>query len=285
MSVFDVGDLASLRHEVRVDGTLTDATVSLSVTAPDGTVSTPSVTHAGLGIYTATVPVTQAGPWVYVFTMSGAVVDVAVGTFSAQNPQTTVYATPDQVKGYINLNNAETDEQITDSIQTASRAIDKMCGRRFYADLTATARSYDVANLNRIDVDDFWTTTGLVVEGDYGGDGTFETAITSYEVRPLNGVVDGESGWPYNEIRAVNVTFPTQCLRSGVRVTAKWGWSSVPAAVKTACVILTEETLKLAREAPFGVAGYGAFGPIRVRDNPRVMAMLSPYIRYPVLVA
>lgn len=288
MSVYDVGDLASLRHEVRVDGTLTNATVVIAVTKPDGTAVTPAptVSNPSTGVYTASVSVDQAGPWIYVWTMSGTVVDVAVGQFSAQNPQTTVYVTPDQVKGYINLNSATTDEQIVDSIATASRAIDRICGRRFYADLTATARIYDT-DTYCVRVDDFWTSTGLVVETDSGADATFEATIAAagYELRPLNGIVDGESGWPFNEIRAVNTPFPVQTYRAAVRVTAKWGWAAVPPAVKTACVILTEETLKLAREAPFGVTGYGAFGPIRVRDNPRVTAMLSPYIRYPVLMA
>jgi hypothetical protein len=33
------------------------------------------------------------------------------------------------------------------------------------------------------------------------------------------------------------------------------------------------------------VAGFGAFGAVRVRDNPRAESMLEPYRRYPVLVA
>lgn len=288
MSTYDVGDQALLRHEVRVAGELTAATVSLAVTMPDGTAVTPAptVSTSSTGIYTASVSVTQAGPWTYTWTMSGAVVGQDSGSFSAKSPATPVYATVPQVKSYLQLEIATTDVQIADCLGTASRAVDKLCNRRFYADLIATARTYPATDSYCADVDDFWTTTGLVVKADHDGDGTFETtlAAANYDLRPANGIVDGESGWPYNEIRAVNTTFPGQRQRDGLQMTAKWGWAAWPAAVNTATVIITAETLKLAREAPFGVAGYGAFGPIRVRDNPRVMAMLAPYQRYPVLV-
>jgi hypothetical protein len=286
VTVYDVGDQATLRHEVRVSGVLTDATVVLSVTAPDGTVSTPSVTHASTGVYTAPVPVTQAGPWTYVFTMSGTVIDVAVGTFSGQNPQPPTYITLAQLKSYLRITDATEDDLLLGALASICREIDKFCQRRFYADLTATAREYDVHSIRRLEVDDFWTTTGLVVEGDYGGDGTFETTIasTNYKPYPLNGIVDGESGWPFNELRAVNVTWPTQSLTPGMRVTAKWGWAAVPAPVVEATKILASETFKL-KGAPFGVASFDQFGPIRVRDNPMAAKKLSPYVRSLVLVA
>ncbi len=61
-----------------------------------------------------------------------------------------------------------------------------------------------------------------------------------------------------------------------MQVTAKWGWSAVPGPVKQACVYLAEETYKL-KGSPFGVAASDQFGPIRMRDNPKVLSMLAPY--------
>lgn len=286
MTTYDVGDQALLQHEVRVAGVLTDATVVLAVTAPDGTASTPAVTHASTGVYTASVPVAQAGPWVYVWTMSGAVVDVAVGMFSGQNPTTPVYATPAQVKSYTGISDANSDSRIADVLAGVSREIDGHTHRRFYADLTATARRFTVENVCAVELHDFWTTTGLVVEADYGGDGTFETTYTTadYELYPTDGIVDGETGWPYNEIRAVNQSFPCQRLRPGLRVTAKWGWAAVPPSVHEACLILAAETLKLP-DSVFGTGGYSEFGVIRVRDNPMAARKLARYVRDPVLVA
>lgn len=285
MSTYDVGDQALLQHEVRVSGALTNATVVLSVTAPDGTATTPSVSHPSTGTYTATVSVDQAGPWEYTWTMSGAVIDVASGMFSAQNPATPVYATPDQVKNYVGgIRDSLSDARIAEVLAGVSRDIDGSCHRRFYADLTASARLYDVTDPCQVDVDDFWTTTGLVVEGDYSGAGTFTTLTASdYELRPLNGIVDGESGWPYNEFRAVNRRFPCQQLRAGMRVTAKWGWAAIPPSVREACLILSTETLKLP-DSVFGAGGYSDFGIIKVRDNPMAARKLSKFVRDPVLV-
>jgi hypothetical protein len=48
--------------------------------------------------------------------------------------------------------------------------------------------------------------------------------------------------------------------------------------------MLAEETFKL-KDAPFGVAGFGDFGVVRVRENPAVARLLAPYKRYPMLVA
>ena len=288
MTTYDVGDQAPLRHEVRVDGVLTAATVALAVTMPDGTAVTPAptVSSTSTGIYTATVAVSMAGPWTYVWTMSGAVVDVATGSFSAQNPPTPVYATVDEVKTYTGIGDATDDTRIAEVLADVSREIDRMTGRRFYADLAATARLYDVTGPCQVDVDDFWTSTGLIVETDAGGDGTFETtyAATDYELRPLNGIVDGEPGWPYSEIRSVNRYFPSQRLRAGLRVTAKWGWAAVPAPVHETCLILAAETLKL-RDSVLGTGGYSEFGIIRVRENPFAARKLSKYVRYPVLIA
>jgi hypothetical protein len=120
---------------------------------------------------------------------------------------------------------------------------------------------------------------GLLVAVDSDGDGVFETTWTAadYELRPLNGIVGGQPGWPYNQIRAVgSKCFPRCSRRAVLQVTARWGWAAVPAPVHEACLIVASETVKL-RDAPFGVAGYGDYGAIRVRNNPMAMGMLAPY--------
>jgi len=54
--------------------------------------------------------------------------------------------------------------------------------------------------------------------------------------------------------------------------------------VKQACVYLAEEAFKL-KGSPFGVAASDQFGPIRMRENPRVMSMLKPYQDAVVMMA
>ncbi|HEX6969857.1 MAG TPA: hypothetical protein VF174_13755, partial [Micromonosporaceae bacterium] len=137
-------------------------------------------------------------------------------------------------------------------------------------------------------VDDFHTTTDLVVATDTGDDGTYATAwaASDYELEPVNGMVSGQSDWPYYRIRAVGSHDFPQCgrRRNTVQVTAQWGWAAVPGPVKEACLIVAEELFKLS-DAPFGVAGFGEFGPVRVRMNSRAQSLLAPYRRNPVLVA
>lgn len=263
---------------------LASATVVVHVTAPDGTESTPATSNV-LTAWSASVTANQLGMWQFTWIVTGTESNVAQGTFEVGNPW---YATLAELQAYLPSGTSDLETELQDSLATASRAIDKMTGRRFWADTAATARLFYPSpdRWNRTMVDDFHTITGLIIEVDNGGDGTFETTYTSadYELSPLNGVVDGEEGWPFYQIRPVNWSW-TCTTRASLRVTAKWGWANVPAGVKTACVILATEALKLAREAPFGVAGFGVDGLIRVRENPRVRDMLAPYTRHPVLLA
>lgn len=203
------------------------------------------------------------------------------------------YATLVALKSYLKIEDTADDDELNDALNNASRNIEKFCGRQFNDAGSASARVYYPESWRVAAVDDFSTTTGLVVKTDEGDDGTFETtwAAADYQVEPLNGVVDGETGWPYNRICSTGTRwFPgpvagyVVSYRPSVEITARWGWTAVPAPVKQACLIIAAETFRL-KEAPFGVAGYGEFGVVRVRDNPMAASRLAPYRRNPVMVA
>lgn len=178
------------------------------------------------------------------------------------------------------------DAKLTSALEVASREIEKACNRQFNAAATATARVYYPDSSWMARIDDFSALTSIKV--DYDGDGVFETtwASTDYQLEPLNGVVDGESGWPYYRIRAVgSYSFPCVSVtsRAPLEVTATWGWVSVPAPIEEGCLILAEELYKL-KDSPFGVGGYGQLGIIRARENPMVWARIGRYARDLVLV-
>ena len=178
------------------------------------------------------------------------------------------------------------DDALLDSaLAAASRSIDDCCDRRFYADTTATPRVYRPDNRWKTCVDDFWTTDSLVIKTDTGDTGTYDLTWTSvdYQLLPYNGVVAGTSGWPYTTIRTRRTLWFPWGTGPVVQVTAKWGWAAVPQPIREACLLLAAELFRL-KDAPFGVAAYGDFGPIRVRDNPKVCALLKPYERAPVLM-
>jgi hypothetical protein len=278
----DVGDRLNLTYLVyNSSGVLTNATVVLTVTDPSGDVTTPTVTNSSTGTYDASFTLSEAGTWTWKWAASGTVVDVDYGSVLAADPSPGIYATVPDLKSTLGLTDTSLDSQLADCLDTASRWIDQHCDRVFYAQTTATARLFRPRDAYCVEVDDFWTTTGLVLETD-GGDGTYSTTWTAadYVLEPSN----PSTGWPQNKVAAVNLSF-TSHRRPTVRLTAKWGWPAVPTPVKQACMIIATETLKLAREAPFGVANFGTDGLIRVRDNARVMSLLAPFDRHPVLMA
>ncbi len=48
--------------------------------------------------------------------------------------------------------------------------------------------------------------------------------------------------------------------------------------------MLAEETFKM-KDAPFGITGFSAYGPVRVRENPKVEQLVARYVRQPIQVA
>jgi hypothetical protein len=194
------------------------------------------------------------------------------------------YATLTDLKTRLDLTRNQDTDQLTAALTAASRGVEKFCNRQFNTVAAPTARKFRPASHSRCIVDDFQTITTLKTDdSDSGTPGVTWTA-TDYELTPLNGIVDGESGWPYWRIEAVGSRCFPRFRRATVEVTALWGWAAPPAAVKEATLIAAEEIFKL-RQTPFGVGGYGDFGIMRVRDNPFTARMLAPYQRNPVLVA
>lgn len=198
------------------------------------------------------------------------------------------YVELDALKSYLKISTSDTtdDSELGMALDSASRGIEDFCHRQFHDAGVPTARTYTPDDYCWVEVDDFSTITGLVVKTAAGNDGVFGTTWTAadYQLEPLNGVVDGRPGWPYSKIRTVGSRRFRCGHRATVQVTAQWGWTAVPDAVKQACLIIAAETFKL-KDAPFGVAGFGEFGMIRVKDNPMAMRKLQPYRRYSVLVA
>jgi hypothetical protein len=201
------------------------------------------------------------------------------------------YATLALLKTRLGITDTNDDTALTNALAAASRDIEGWCGRQFNDYGSATARVYYPDTLTTVTVDDFSTTSNLVVALDYSNAGTYSTIITStnYQLEPLNGVVDGTGGWPYYRIRAIQTWYPIWYTsigdpRTSIQITAQWGWAAVPAGITEACLMLAEETFKM-KDAAFGVAGFGAYGAVRVRDNPKAEALLERYIRSPILVA
>ncbi|ANN16251.1 hypothetical protein SD37_11745 [Amycolatopsis orientalis] len=194
------------------------------------------------------------------------------------------YATVAQLKARLRINDTKDDTRLAEAITAASQGIETVCERQFNDAGAASARTYRPEHRHLVRVDDFHTTTGLVIKTAQA-DGTFTGTWSpgEYELEPLDGIVGGVPGWPWWTIRAITQRFPCN-RRATVQVTARWGWAAIPTAVKESCLIVAEEIFKLP-DNPFGSGGYSDFGVIKVRNNPFAMRMLSPYLRYPVLMS
>jgi hypothetical protein len=193
------------------------------------------------------------------------------------------YATLDDLKSYLGMQEDtrfETSQQT--ALESVSDEIEQYCNRQFNKATVATAREFPIFYAGYVDVDDFWNTTDLVIEsgppyaGNYGP--------TDFDLYPLNGVVDGQAGWPYSKIKALPTGSPVRFVPgSRLRITAQWGWAAVPSPIKQACLIMSAATFQ-SKDAPFGVVGSDQWGSIRVRDNQLAKDKLDRYVSSRILV-
>lgn len=200
---------------------------------------------------------------------------------------TTTYCTLAEVKSALRITDNADDTALTRTIKAASRRIDQKCNRRFWIDDTVSARTYAIKTPMLVLVDDIATTTGLIVEIDTTGNGAWFTLTngSDYQLEPLNALA---KGFPVNTIRSLNTqSFPTStptfwptpyAQQALMRVTAKWGFPTVPDQVVEACIMLAARQFRRL-DSPLGVAGFGEMGVVNVRRfDPDIDELLAPFV-------
>jgi hypothetical protein len=270
-------------------------TVSLTIVSPAGVSTTytygaAQITRTGTGVYTKDIACTEDGIWQYVWVGTGTASDVVVGTWSVFNTDLQRnYCTLEELKSRLGIPATDTqdDFELKLAVESASRWIEDHCDRQQFWRGTDT-RTFTSCDPYAVDVDDLVSVTTL--KTDSAGDGTFETtwAATDYQLRPPNAAGKGR---PYTQVAAVGGTLTFPYLYEGqtartdrVQIVGVFGWPALPAAVKQACLIVAAEHVKL-KDAPFGVAGFGDFGAVRVRQSPQAAALLASFCKYPFQVA
>ena len=191
------------------------------------------------------------------------------------------YATLTQIKNYLSISDNTDNDLLEDLIESASRSIDRIANRRFYADSSASARLYRAYSDVFVYTDDISSTTGLVVAIDENGNGTYSKTLTLNTDFIMDPLTAAALGRPFTQLTMVSNTescpiFPglTQNgLRPGVQVTAKWGWPSVPDDITVATLTLTADQYKR-KDAPGGVLGLGDLGVIRMSPVGRDVAQI-----------
>ncbi len=201
-----------------------------------------------------------------------------------------VYVTLDALKASLSMDGYTfADDDITQQLKTASRAVDMVCDRRFYPydPSNDQVRYYTPTRPVTLDVDDMiGAPTSLLTDQD--GDGVFETTWTlhtDFELQPDNAVLDGR---PYERIklkRRSRSQFPVGNPRS-VQVTAAFGWATVPDPVVTLTSILATRLLQRVRgSAALGVVHMGVEGAARiVREDPDLSMLVRDLTRAPIFV-
>lgn len=189
------------------------------------------------------------------------------------------YADLDTLKAMLNLaaDDTTSDALLQQANAAASRGIERLTGRRFWLDPVAVQRTYRVAgrvlcsaNGEELLVDDIGTATGLVVETGSGGGWT---ALTDYETTPTNALADGR---PVTSLLRPAATWGHGST-SRVRVTARFGWPTVPDEVVQATQI---QAVRLYRrkDSPDGVTGSAEWGVVRLsRVDPDVAELVSRF--------
>lgn len=189
------------------------------------------------------------------------------------------YIDPEELGAYLGIDDSDDDGLLSAACLTATEWVNRYCNRQFNQTDTATARVFSSRDCRTVQVDDFYTTTGLVIATDTGNDGTYGTtwATTDYVLEPFDGVESGMTGFPFRKIVAVeSARWPARTGRARVQVTAKWGWAAVPASVTQATLILAGLLHNL-KDSPLGVTSFSDAGIIRVRDVPQVAMLLDHY--------
>jgi hypothetical protein len=193
------------------------------------------------------------------------------------------YCTVQDVRDHVEDTKAVIAETLIErAISAVSRGIDRHCGfprRKFWLDATPTTHTYFVSDLYEVWVDDIGDISGLVVETISGG--VTDTWTTDdYHLEPLNADASG-GAYAWTKVVSHNGrAFPRDFYQSTLRIRTRHGWSETPDEVFSATLLKAASLIKR-KDAPFGVAGFGDFGVVRLRaEDPDVGELLAPFRRY-----
>lgn len=284
----DTNEYATLTNVFKVSGVETDpTTVSCIVTAPDATTATytypADISKPSTGTFTVDVACTASGIWVYKWIGTGTAADVVVGTWTVWAAEVnTYYCSVEELKSRLAVGDTDDDFEAMLAVQSACRSIDDITGRYFWRG--TDTRTYVPTDTTWHDVDDLVSISSLKTDDD--ADGVFETSWTTanYQLLVAPGKYNvsrkGEQ-WPYTIIKAIGTFWPVPNpygRANLIQVTGTFGWPAVPSAIHQASLIAASDLFKI-KDAPFGIAGSGEFA-VRVRENPRVMQLISRYIHH-----
>lgn len=173
------------------------------------------------------------------------------------------------------------DMLLNKALTSASRSIDRSCGRRFWLDPEPVARIYNPTGRvvcettgELLLIDDLGSTDGLIVES--GTPGGSWMAITGYETFPDNALADGHAITGLR--RPLGIWTWDQSSTTRIRVTGSFGWPAVPDDIEQAALIQASRLFKR-KDSPEGVMGSAEWGVVRLsRRDPDVWNLIEPFV-------
>lgn len=284
-------------------GALADPTaVSCTITEPSGT----SVTHTfagalpadivkvSTGKYTLSVPCSPAsagvdGLWGFRWDGTGAVSDTQPGTWRVLPPNVSQlwYVGLEEMKDRLGITDTSQDYALQTSIAASAGWLNEYTGRHF--NRVTETRTFVPRDIYSLRVDDMVPGTTINLSVDFDGDGIYEQAWTEgtdYQRFTGAGTFNVNASGiprPYEHIRVISSgrTFPFTWPFSPVnrvQINTTWGWPAVPWPVSEANRILAADLFKM-KDAPFGIAGMGDLGVVRITSNPWLVEQLRPFMR------
>jgi hypothetical protein len=178
------------------------------------------------------------------------------------------YITGEQLAAYLRVDDSVDDAEFGIWATAASRAIDRKTNRQFGQLAAPAARTYRrtpfydaTTGLWLLEIDDVQDTAGLLVNG-------VAYASSGAVLLPDNALDEGK---PYERLGFTDPPIPSYPgLPATNVVTARFGWSAVPAQVPAAAK-LQANRWNARRRSPFGVAGSPDQG-----SEMRLLAKLDP---------
>lgn len=179
------------------------------------------------------------------------------------------YVTAEGLRSYLRIDDSADDVFLALWATTVSRNIDSFCGRQFGRVAMVEAREYATVYDRHLGcyiatIDDVQSVASMIVLDPDA------VEIDDYTLEPVNA---SQKGRPYERI-ATTVAGP-------LTISALWGWTDVPAAVKTGAY-LQAARLAARRDSPFGIAGSPSEqGEIRLlaQLDPDFRTALKPFVR------
>jgi hypothetical protein len=286
MTTYDVGERVILPTELRdSEGVLTNADVVLTVTTPSGNL-TPVLSNPSTGSYVGSFVASEPGEYYYLWVSTGTIEVVDDGQFNVvpAGSSRKLYASIEELRAHLQDSTANRlpEDELRKALMVSSRSIDTYCGRRFWRDAIPTTRRYRPSSCYDVDIMDIASLDDLVIETDPSGLGTYSTSWTidvDFELGPDNVDSDGFSAYSWNRLETIGgKRLTVSRRRPTLRITGYHGWSAIPDEVRESAIIKATSLFKRG-DAPFGIAGSGDFGAVRISrfEDPDVVKLLDSF--------